>query len=225
MTHSDLSAASTKSHVDVSVRQVVPPLVFDLALPMLTFFVLTSHGVSKLAALCAGGVFPALNIGRGWIQSRQIQPLGVIVITFIAVGTAVALASGSVFVALIKDFILTGTFGLLCLGSLVATGRPLMFYLLRQFVVGGDPGRLQWWEGLWRHAPVRAALRRVTAVWGLAYVVQAAIGMVSAWLLAPAQVVIISPMMALGVLAALAAWTRAYLLGLREQHGLAAPVA
>jgi hypothetical protein len=63
----------------------------------------------------------------------------------------------------------------------------------------------------------------VTAVWGLAYVVQAAIGMVSAWLLAPAQVVIISPMMALGVLAALAAWTRAYLLGLREQYGLAAP--
>jgi hypothetical protein len=25
-----------------------------------------------------------------------------------------------------------------------------MFYLLRQFIAGDDPGRLQWWEGLWQ---------------------------------------------------------------------------
>jgi hypothetical protein len=223
MTSSDLSAARAQPNVGINVRQVLPSLVFDLALPMLTFFVLTGFGASKLLALCAGGVFPALNIGRTWIQSRQIQPLGVIVITFIAVGTAAALVSGSVFVALIKDFILAGTFGLLCLGSLVAAPRPLMFYLLRQFIAGDDLGRLQWWEGLWRHAPLRAALRRVTIVWGLAYVLQAVIGTACAWWLTPAQVVVISPAMALGVLAGLAAWTRSYLLGLREQYGLAAP--
>jgi hypothetical protein len=221
MSHSDLSAA--KIEPDIKIGQVAPSLVFDLALPVLTFFVLTGFGVSKLLALCVGGVFPALNIGRTWVSSRRIQPLSVIVITFIAIGTAAALVSGSVFVALVKDFFLAGTFGLLCLGSLFMTARPLMFYLLRQFIAGEDPGRLQWWEGLWQRAPFRAALRRVTAVWGIGYVLQAATGIACAWWLAPAQVVIISPVMALGALAALAAWTRVYLLGLREQYGLAAP--
>jgi intracellular septation protein A len=221
MTHSDASPATTQP--DVSVSLVLPPLVFDLALPVLTYFVLTGFGVTKLLALCAGGLFPTLNIGRTWIQSRRIQPLSVIVIAFIAIGTAAALVSGSVFVALIKDFLLAATFGFLCLGSMFVTARPLMFYLLRQFIAGEDPGRLQWWEGLWERAPFRAALQRVTAVWGIGYVLQAAIGIACASWLEPAQVVIISPVMALGVLGALAAWTRWYLLGLRAQHGLAAP--
>jgi hypothetical protein len=227
MTHSDLSRADlspAKIEPGVSIGQVLPPLVFDLALPVLTYFALTGYGVSKLRALCAGGVFPALNIGRTWIQSRRIQPLGVIVITFIAIGTAAALVSGSVFVALIKDFLLAGTFGLLCLGSLYAPPRPLMFYLLRQFVAGDDPTRLHWWDGLWQRAPFRTAQRRVTAVWGIGYVLQAVIGVTCAWWLQPAQVVIIAPIMAVAALAALAAWTRWYLLGLREQYGLAVPV-
>jgi len=223
MTHSDMSPA--KIEHGVSVGQVLPPLVFDLALPVLTYFVLTGFGVAKLLALCAGGVFPALNIARTWIRSHRIQPLGVIVITFIAIGTAAALVSGSVFVALVKDFLLAGTFGLLCLGSLFVTPRPLMFYLLRQFIAGEDPVRLQWWESLLQRAPFRAALQRVTAIWGIGYVLQAVIGIACAWWLQPAQVVIISPLIALAALAALVAWTRVYLLGLREQYGLAAPAA
>ena len=179
MTHSDLSPA--KIEPGVSVGQVLPPLVFDLALPVLTYFVLTGFGVAKLLALCAGGVFPALNIARTWIRSHRIQSLGVIVITFIAIGTAAALVSGSVFVALVKDFLLAGTFGLLCLGSLFVTPRPLMFYLLRQFIAGEDPVRLQWWESLWQRAPFRAALQRVTAIWGIGYVLQAVIGIACAW--------------------------------------------
>jgi hypothetical protein len=223
MTNSHL--APSKIEPDIKIGQVLPSLVFDVALPVLTFFVLTGFGVSKLVALCVGGVFPALNIGRTWLQSRRIQPLGAIVITFIAIGTAVALVSGSVFVALIKDFILAGTFGLLCLGSLLATPRPLMFYLLRQFIAGEDPARLQWWESLWQRERFRAALRHVTAVWGVGYVLQAAMGIACAWWLAPAQVVILSPLMAVAALAALGAWTRVYLLGLRDQYGLAAPAA
>lgn len=217
MTISDLSPARAEPGADISVRQLLPSLVFDLALPILVFLVLTSYGVSKLLALCAGGVFPALNVGRTWIGSHKIQPLGAIVIAFIAIGTAASLISGSVFFALVKDFILTATFGLLCLGSLLSPGRPLMFYLLRQFIAGDDPARLQWWESLWQHARFRAAQRRVTAVWGVFYVAEAAIGIAFAWVLEPAHVVIISPLMALGVLIALAAWTRGYLLALREQ--------
>ena len=135
--------------------QMLPTLVFDVAMPIIAFNVLTSYGVSTLWALVAGGLFPASNNLRVWAKSRRLEPLGIIVMAFLAIGTAASLISGSVFFALIKESILTATFGFICLGSLLAA-RPLMFYINRQFVVGDDPVRLEWWNSLWQYPNFRA---------------------------------------------------------------------
>ena len=132
-------------------------------------------------------------------------------------GTAVSLLSGSVFVALVKESFLTATFGVICLGSLLGE-RPLMFYIGRQFMAGGDPARLEWWNGLWQYPQFREAQRRVTAVWGLAYLVEALIRVGFALALSPGQVVVASPVMAFATLLALIAWTRRHMLALRERR-------
>ena len=94
-----------------------------------------------------------------------------------------------------------------------------MFYINRQFVAGDDPARLAWWNGLWEDLPdFRAAQRLVTAVWGIAYLVEALLRVVFAIVLTPAQVVSISPVMTFVVLIALISWTRRYLLGIRERR-------
>jgi len=95
----------------------------DGALPVLAFIMLTRAGVSTLYALVAGGVFPAANITRQWVKSRRLDPLGIIVLGFLALGAAASLISGSAFFALTKESFLTATFGLLCLGSLFVS-RP-----------------------------------------------------------------------------------------------------
>lgn len=218
MTTSDLSPAKIAPDMHFAVRQVLPSLVLDLAMPVLVFFVLRAYGVPTLFAIVTGGVFPLLNVGRGWILSRRLEPVGIIAITCIAFGTAASLISGSVLIALLKDFVLMGSFGLIFLLSAIAAERPLMFFILRQFIAGSDPVRLQWWESLWQHARFRTALRRVTIAWGLGLLVEALIGTALACLLMPAQVVIISPIMAVTVLIALALWTRGYLLALRDQQ-------
>lgn len=200
-----------------SFVQILPTLVFDVALPIVLFNLLAGYGVPTLWALVAGGVSPALNNLRVWIRSRRLEPLGLIVIGFLAIGTAASLISGSVFVALIKDSFLTATFGLICLGSLLAA-RPLMFYVIRQFVAGDDPARIELWNGLWQNAEFRAAQRFVTAVWGIAYLIEALLRVGFALTLAPAQVVAISPVMGFGVLIVLIAWTRRHLLALRERR-------
>ena len=58
----------------------------------------------------------------------------------------------------------------------------------------------------------------VTAVWGLAYLVEALLRVGFALTLPPARVVTISPLMAFGVMIALIVWTRRYLLALRERR-------
>jgi intracellular septation protein A len=202
---------------DFSFKQMLPTLVIDVAMPIVAFNLLTSYGVSTLWALVAGGLFPAINNLRVWVKSRRLEPLGIIVMTFLVIGTTASLISGSVFFALIKESFLTATFGFICLGSLLAE-RPLMFYINRQFVAGEDPVRLEWWNGLWQYPNFRAAQRLVTAVWGIAYLVEALLRNGFALVLPPAQVVAISPVMAFGVMIVLIAWTRRYMLALRERR-------
>jgi hypothetical protein len=200
-----------------SFKRMLPTLAFDVAMPIIAFYVLTRLGVSTLWALVAGGVFPAGNNVRVWARSRRLEPLGIIVMIFLAIGTATSLISGSVFFALTKESFLTATFGLVCLGSLLA-GRPLMFYINRQFVAGDDPVRLEWWNGLWQYPGFRRAQRVVTAVWGIAYLVEALLRLGFALVLSPAKVVVISPVMAFGAMMALIAWTRRYMLALRDRR-------
>jgi intracellular septation protein A len=194
-----------------SWRLLLPPLTFEVAMPIILFFVLTNYGFSTLLALVAGGAFPVLSVGRTWVETHKVEPLGAIVITFMALGTAASLISGSVFFAQVKESILTAIFGLLCLGSLIAGERPLMFLILRQLIVGEDPDRLQWWEHLWEHSRFRRTQRVITFVWGVAYLIEAPVRVILAKLLAPAQVVVISPVMGFGVMLALAGWTRHYI--------------
>src|SRR5216684_4048372 len=147
-----------------SFKQMLPTLVFDVAMPIVAFNVLTRYGVATLWALVAGGLFPAINNLRVWARSRTLEPLGIIVMTFLLIGTAASLISGSVFFALIKESFLTATFGFICLGSLLAE-RPLMFYIHRQFVAGDDPVRHESSDTAKGCPTMRAAQRLVTAVW------------------------------------------------------------
>ena len=202
---------------EFSFMQMIPTLVVDVAMPIITFNVLIHYGVSTLWALAAGGLFPALNNVRVWVTSRRLEPLGIIVITFLAIGTAASLISGSVFFVLVKESVLTAAFGFLCLGSLLRE-RPLMFYINRQFVAGDDPAKLEWWNGLWQYPGFRAAQRTVTAVWGVAYLAEAILRVGFALVLSPAEVVTISPIMAFGVTIVLIAWTRRYMLAQRDRR-------
>ena len=204
--------------------QMLPMLFFDVVLPIAVYNLLTHYGVSTLWALAAGGVSPALNNLRSWVKSRRLEPLGIIVIALLAAGTTASLISGSVLFALIKESFLTGVFGLICLGSLFA-GRPLLFTIVRQFVAGNDADRLQWWNGLWQYPDFRRAMRFVTFVWGIAYVVEALVRVALALTLKPAQVVAISPIMGFGMLIVLIFWTQRHMLALRDRKMRAAAAA
>jgi hypothetical protein len=44
-----------------SFKRLLPTIVFDVAMPIIAFNLLSNYGVSTLWALVAGGLFPALN--------------------------------------------------------------------------------------------------------------------------------------------------------------------
>src|SRR5215469_3238367 len=209
--------AGTRPPPQFRFVQMLPMLCFDVIAPIAAFNLLTHYGVSTLWALAAGSVPPALNNLRTWVQSRRLEPLGIIIVALLAAGTVGSLISGSVLFALIKESFLTGVFGAICLGSLVME-RPLLFYVVRQFVAGDDPERIAWWNGLWQLPDFRRSTRVVTFVWGIVYFAEACLRVLLALTLTPAEVVVISPVMMFGILIVLIAWTRRHFLALRERR-------
>lgn len=212
-----MSAPAANTPPQFSFVQMLPMLCFDVIAPIAVFNLLTHYGVSTLWSLAAGSLPPALNNLRTWMQSRRLEPLGVIIIVMLAAGTVGSLISGSVFFALIKESFLTGVFGVICLGSLVME-RPLIFYTARQFVAGDDPERIAWWNGLWQYPEFRHATRLITLVWGAAFLAEAGLRVLLALTLTPAEVVVTSPVTLFVLLIALIAWTRRHFLAVRARR-------
>jgi intracellular septation protein A len=195
---------------------LIPTLLVDVVAPIAIFKLLESFGVSPIWALASAALAPALNNLRIWIMSRRIEPLGIMVVAFGVIGMVASLVSGNLFYSLIKDSFLTGAFGLVFLASLFF-GRPLMFYLIRQFVAGEDETRNQIWKDLWRYAAFRSVMRQLTIMWALIYIVEALVRVGLALSLTPDAVVTISPIMGFGATLILISLTRRRMRAVRER--------
>ena len=191
------------------IRGLLVNLCFNIVLPLLAVNILEARGVPVISALAISALFPVLETGGTWIRRRRLDAIGAISLTFIALGVGTSLLSGDVHFALAKGSFLTGAFGLVCLGTLLAP-KPLMFYIGRSFATTGDPAAEQTWHGRWALPGFRSVLRTMTVVWGLTYLAEASLRFVFVYVLPVNVVIAISPIFGLLVSAVLITWTIRY---------------
>ena len=182
--------------------------VLDVAAPILVYALLRGHGWSAVTALVASGAAPALNVAATWLSRRRLEVIGALVIVGVVSGAVIGLVSGDPRLVLAEDSAMTGAFGLVCLGSL-RSERPLMFRLARQFM-GEDSRRGRDFADRWQHPGFRHAFRVITAVWGVAYVSEAAARIVIVETLSTGTALAVSKTMPYVVAAGLVAWMMAY---------------
>ncbi|MFD4912983.1 VC0807 family protein [Streptomyces virginiae] len=188
----------------------------NVVAPIITYNVLTEdHGWSEFSALLVSSAWPVLDSVISLAWRRKIDEFAVVTLVFLAITAVVSLVGAhSARALLIKDSGVTGLFGLLCLGTLLAP-RPLMFYFGRKFATDGTPESTAWWNGLWQYEGFRTTMNRMTLVWGVAYVAEAIVRVVLASTLPTKTMVVVSPIMIYAVLGALGVWTAMY--GKRSQ--------
>ena len=157
---------------EFSFKRMLPSLVMDVILPVATFNVLNAMGASTLVRDRRGRNFSAdqhrarldqdaadriparhhrdcvsRDRNRGGADLRQYR-----------------FRAGA-------RLLLTATFGLICLGSLLAK-KPLTFLLIKQMVAGQDPVENARWNALYEIPSFRQMQRLIAAVWGGAYIVE-----------------------------------------------------
>jgi intracellular septation protein A len=182
--------------------------IFDVAAPLAAYSLLRSAGITAVTALLLSGVFPALGVTISAIRHRRLDVVGALVLAGIAVGAALGLVTHSTRLLLVEGSVPTAVFGVACLGSLWAR-RPLMFSFALEFT-GPDTAQGREMTRLWQYEGYRRVFRTITAVWGAAFLLEAALRVVIVYNTSTGTALASSKVMPFLWAAILSAWTVAY---------------
>ncbi|MFG1923082.1 VC0807 family protein [Cryptosporangium sp. NPDC048952] len=190
--------ASTQS----AVQSWLIPIVANIVLPIVTYFVLTGAGVGEVPALLLSGIWPAAELAWTLHRQRHVDEFSVFVLLGLVAGIATTVFSDDARAVFLKDSITNGVVGLAFLVTLFV-GKPLTFYFGRRFATDGSKVQRDWWDGLWVHPNFRSVQRLLTIVWGATLLGEAVIRAVLTWSLGTGPMVVVNNVVPYVVIAAL----------------------
>ena len=190
------------------LRSITMIVIFDVAAPLVAYQWLRSAGLTAVTALLLSGVFPALHVIINVIRHRRLDVVGALVLAGIVVGTVLGLVSHNARLVLVEGSVPTAVFGVACLGSLWAR-HPLMFSFAREFT-GPDTAKGQEMTRLWQYEGYRRIFRVITLVWGVAFLLEAALRVVIVYNTSTGTALAISKATPFVFFAVMSAWTVAY---------------
>jgi hypothetical protein len=98
--------------------------------------------------------------------------------------------------------------------------RPLMFLVARRFAARGNGAKAAAWNARWRRPGFYRTMRLLTLVWGAACLIEACLGTAAVLSLRPDVAPVVEPVLGLGTVAGLLAWTTGHV-----RHSLRADAA
>ena len=144
----------------------------------------------------------------GVIRNRRLDVVGALVLAGIAVGTVLGLVSHSARLLLVEGSVPTAVFGVACLGSLWAR-HPLMLSVALEFT-GPDTAKGREMTRLWQYDGYRRVFRVITAVWGIGFLIEAALRVVIVYNTSTGTALASAKITPFLWAAILSAWTVAY---------------
>ncbi|NUS03634.1 MAG: hypothetical protein HOV97_13855 [Nonomuraea sp.] len=163
-------------------------LLFDVASPIVTFYLLRAAGLSTFLALLLSAVPPALSTLYQVVYKKRRDSLAAFMVGITILSSLASLIDGSPRFLLAKDGYLTGIAGV----WLVATMRanpPIVFIFARPLLEGRIGPHNESWDVLWERLPgFRRIWRTASVIWGVATILDAGVRFVMAYTL-PVDVV------------------------------------
>jgi hypothetical protein len=178
--------------------------------PVIIYWALKNYtAASDYVALVLTGVPSLIDSIVGIIRRKRIDLLAGIVLVGIAVTLIITALGGSPKVYLVRESFFTVALALAYLISLLFK-RPLAFYFARHFATGNHPENIPSFNALWQYRQFRHTMRVVTVVWGVGFLLEAAIRTTLVIVLSTEQFLIVSPFVFYGSLGAIVLWTFIY---------------
>jgi len=208
----------------VRILPWVQTILLSVVAPIVIYSMLTDRGFSEVAALIISGIGPVIDLAITMLVSRRVDEFSLIVLVFLVIGVVTSLLFDDPRLLLLKESAVSGLFGLVLLGSLLAP-RPLMFYFGRRFATGGSAEKIEWWNGLWQYAGFRRTQQVLTLVWGVVLLGEAVLRGVLAFVLPVGTMVVVNSVLPPVVFALLIVFTITYAKRSQARAAAAAAVA
>lgn len=173
------TAAEARRRTTALRRQIGAQLLFELVLPLGSYYGLRAAGTGQWLALVASGLLLVPWIVYGIVRQRRVNAMALFSLSLVAIATALSMVTGSPRVLNLRDSWVTAAIGCWILGTLL-TRRPFIMTSSRGIVIAkvGEAG-LKEWEARWDTEPAfRHQLRTLTAVWGAVFLLDAVLRVV-----------------------------------------------
>jgi hypothetical protein len=205
------SGAEGATGVAPLIRRFGPSILTNGVAPSVIYFVLHHQfQVAELPALLATSVPPLLDALFGIVRWRRIDFLAGFVLFTIGLAAGLVALGGAPRLYLVRESFITAAIGLAFIVS-NPLPRPLGFFFARYFMAGNDQASLVWVNDRWQgSASFRHAIRFSNLIWGLGFVLEAAVRTYLVFTLSIEQFLIASPIVFYGFYAVLLGWSAVF---------------
>ncbi len=170
-----MQATSVRHAEPGSALRALSPLVFDVAVPVGLYYLLSAMGVADTPALIAAGIIPFARSAHGVLRRGKPDYLAVMMAALFLLSLILVAFTGSPKFLLVKESFGTVLIGLWSLGS-AWTARPMTFYTARPILTKGQPAALRCWDHLAETSGQFRSIQRGLAIfWGAGLLAEAAV--------------------------------------------------
>ena len=151
------------------LRTALTPLIFDVAIPLGSYYLLKDgFGVGLVMSLALSSVVPAARSVIEFVRARKIEGLAILMVAVNAAGIIISFTTGNARAMVAKDSVLSSV---IAVGILISVwrGQPLMTAGLKPFITKGNAAKVVAWDRLRASSTrFRTLERRYSFVWGVA---------------------------------------------------------
>ena len=194
------------------VKTLGPAMALDVFVPILTFVVASALGASEVTAYLLASIGPGVSVVHGLVSRRRIDLISVVfLVLMLGSGVVALLDSTNATLLLLKDSAFTAAFGLACLVSVLPiASRPMMYWLGLKYGTSNTVEAESRWAESWGDDNFRDALRLATIVWGVGFLIEAALKVYSSVSLPFDAAVIVNNIAPVAIGGVLLLWTIRY---------------
>ncbi|HUC37010.1 MAG TPA: VC0807 family protein [Acidimicrobiales bacterium] len=160
----------------LSLRTLAPQILTGGVAPFVVYQIGRHFGLADDVALALSAVPPAVSVLVSWAWKRRLDPIGAIALISIVAGlAAMVFMNGSEVLFKMRESVVTGAFGVICLVSLVTPGKPAMFVMGRALTADAGKQHVAGFDELWEQPRARRVFILLTLVWGVGLVAEATV--------------------------------------------------
>lgn len=162
-----------------------------------------SHSMSSVLALTIATLVPLVDNLVHLIRHKKFDVFGALMLFTFLLTLILVSMGGNEKILLVRESLITGSVGLIFLGSL-SFKRPLMYYLVLRFLA------IEGFADNWKYPYFRYVLRLMTFVWGIVLVMESVVRVIMVNHLSTSQFLAISNFVLYGFIGAAILWTMVY---------------